>query len=153
MLFDALERSTPNDSNHIARDLFRGTMLDLLQCSKCGHKRSSEAPYMDLQVDVADMHTVEQGLQKLTTAEILDGDNMWECEACNAKVRAEKGLILKAESLPDILTLQLRRFSFDYSTMRRVKLCNSIAIPEELDMQPYTEQRNAAAALGPTTMM
>lgn len=47
-------------------------------------------------------------------------DNQYHCEKCDKKVDALKGL--RFESLPYILTMQLKRFDFDYQTFRRIKL-------------------------------
>ena len=51
---------------------------------------------------------------------LSQGSNQYSCSRCNKKVDALKGL--KFTKLPYILTLQLKRFDFDYTTMRRVKL-------------------------------
>ena len=52
--------------------------------------------------------------------ETLSGDNQYMCEQCQMKCDAHKGL--KFKSFPYLLTLQLKRFDFDYSTMHRIKL-------------------------------
>jgi ubiquitin C-terminal hydrolase len=43
--------------------------------------------------------------------EKLEGGNQYKCGDCNKKVDAEKGMTF--ESLPAILTLQLKRFLYD----------------------------------------
>lgn len=48
---------------------------------------------------------------------------------------ANKGLQLA--DLPYILTLQLKRFDFDYTTMRRIKITERVTFPEVLDLAPY----------------
>ena len=58
--------------------------------------------------------------------ETLTGDNQYKCEQCQKKCDAHKGLQFK--SFPYLLTLQLKRFDFDYSTMHRIKL-NDRSIP------------------------
>ena len=59
-------------------------------------------------------------MQPLVNPEILDGNNQYQCDNCNKKCDAHKGL--KFESFPYLLTLQLKRFDFDYDTMARIKL-------------------------------
>ena len=77
--------------------------------------------------------------------ETLEGDNQYFCEQCNKKCDAhkvryqlpvvEQSLLnhflwlfcislqgLKFKKFPYLLTLQLKRFDFDYSTMHRIKL-------------------------------
>lgn len=53
------------------------------------------------------------------------------CDQCKKKVDALKGLRFK--KLPYLLTMQLKRFDFDYDTMRRIKL-NSRC--DDADMVP-----------------
>lgn len=40
---------------------------------------------------------------------------------------------------PYLLTLQLKRFDFDYTTMHRIKLNDRMSFPEELDMGPFID--------------
>ena len=55
---------------------------------------------------------MEEALSKFIEPELLTGDNKYFCERCNAKVDALKGL--KFTSFPYILTLQLKRFDYDF---------------------------------------
>ena len=41
--------------------------------------------------------------------------------------------------LPYLLTLQLKRFDFDYTTMHRIKLNDRMTFPEELDMSSFID--------------
>lgn len=52
--------------------------------------------------------------------ETLEGNNQYHCETCNKKCDAHKGL--KFSKFPYLLTLHLKRFDFDYSTLHRIKL-------------------------------
>ncbi|CAN0410558.1 unnamed protein product, partial [Hapterophycus canaliculatus] len=56
---------------------------------------------------------------------VLDGDNQYCCQACDKKVDAVKGL--KFERLPYLLSLQLKRFDFDYETFQRIKLNDEVS--------------------------
>jgi ubiquitin carboxyl-terminal hydrolase 47 len=69
------------------------------------------------------------------TPEVLDKSNQWYCERCERRVDALKGLKLK--ELPPIITLQLKRFDYNYSTMTRIKLNNRVSFPFYLDMGKY----------------
>ena len=65
----------------------------------------------------------------------LQKDNQYSCEKCDKKVDALKGL--RFERLPYILTMQLKRFDFDYDTFRRIKLnsrcatLSGVTVPKE----------------------
>ncbi len=85
---------------------------------------------------------------------------MYDCDVCKKKCVAIKGI--KLEKLPYLLTLQLKRFDFDYEcvcfpllkfliliafyiaflrrTMQRVKLNDEVRVPFLLDMNKYLEK-------------
>lgn len=54
--------------------------------------------------------------------------------------KAHKGL--KFESFPYILSLQLKRFDFDYTTLSRFKLSNPVTFPEILNVNKYLHNEN-----------
>eukprot|EP01033_Poteriospumella_lacustris_P011370 gene11370-8088_t len=74
-------------------------------------------------------------LARLTAREILDEDNRWKCSNCQARVCAEKQLAYPSSSFPDNLCIQLKRFSFDRATFRRLKVSSSVTFPLQLAMQ------------------
>lgn len=47
---------------------------------------------------------------------------------------------------PYLLTLQLKRFDFDYTTMHRIKLNDRMTFPEELDMSPFIDVEDEVRA-------
>lgn len=49
---------------------------------------------------------------------------------------------------PYLLTLQLKRFDFDYTTMHRIKLNDRMTFPEELDMSPFIDVEDEVRAAG-----
>ena len=59
------------------------------------------------------------------------------CEKCNKKCDAHKGL--KFLQFPYLLTLQLKRFDFDYNTMHRIKLNDKMTFPEILNLNDFIE--------------
>jgi ubiquitin carboxyl-terminal hydrolase 9/24 len=44
------------------------------------------------------------------------------------------------KTLPNTLIIVLRRFEFNYDTMRRKKINDYIEFPFEIDMEPYTQE-------------
>lgn len=62
----------------------------------------------------------EEALSAFVQPETLSGTNQYHCETCNKKCDAHKGL--KFVKFPYFLTLQLKRFDFDYNTFHRIKL-------------------------------
>lgn len=107
----------------------------------------------------------EEALQAFIQPETLDGPNQYFCERCKKKCDARKVTVAKAGGtrvtikdghvlifclslssqglrflhFPYLLTLQLKRFDFDYTTMHRIKLNDRMTFPEELDMSPFID--------------
>ena len=55
--------------------------------------------------------SVEAAIDNYLKVDKLEGDNKYECEKCNKKTNALKGL--KFRTLPPILLLHLKRFDLD----------------------------------------
>ena len=80
--------------------------------------------------------TVEDSLRAYVTPEKLDGDNQWQCsDEPVRRVDALKGIAFR--SFPRLLTLHLKRFVFDYATMRRRKLNDVLRFGETLDVREF----------------
>lgn len=69
------------------------------------------------------------------------GDNCYLCEKCGQRVTAQRRCAVK--QLPSTLIVHLKRFEFDLSTMRRLKLNHRCSFPMELDMSPWTLEVSA----------
>jgi ubiquitin carboxyl-terminal hydrolase 47 len=74
-------------------------------------------------------------LQRYLKPETLDGNNLYFCEQCQAKVEADR--FVKFIKLPKLLSLMLQRFTFDYMTMSRQKLNDEVRFPWVLNMNDY----------------
>jgi hypothetical protein len=80
--------------------------------------------------------TVEGSLRAYVTPETLDGDNQWQCsDEPVRRVDALKGISF--QRFPRLLTLHLKRFVFDYATMRRRKLNDVLRFGETLDVGEF----------------
>lgn len=66
----------------------------------------------------------------------LSGGDAYHCEKCNKKVNTVKRLCVK--KLPPILTIQLKRFEYDYERLAPIKFNDYFEFPRVLDMEPYT---------------
>jgi ubiquitin C-terminal hydrolase len=151
LLFEALEKCWKGTKQeNLINDLYQGKIKDYVKCSACGHESAREDKFLDVALAVKAfgapkaVESVEEALQKFVEPEILNGSNQYFCEKCNTKVDAEKGL--KFTSFPYILMLQLKRFDFDYETMRRIKLNDRVTFPQILDLNPFL--RDTAAPAG-----
>ena len=96
---------------------------------------------------------VREALRQLLTPEQLRGSDMYQCDCCGCKTDAERGVQLTR--LPPILTLQLKRFRYDFRSNTRAKISSAFDFPLYLDMTPFVGLAGPVPALaeeGPTPM-
>lgn len=102
-----------NDS--VITDIFAGQLQSTIECLTCRHRSSSYDPFLDLSVPIHkegengtrgfmsamknvthaggdNKSTLEKCLTKFTAEEMLDGDNMYQCEKCKTKRKSVKKL-------------------------------------------------------------
>ncbi|KAL6735927.1 hypothetical protein Aduo_006326 [Ancylostoma duodenale] len=142
LMFDALELKWKGTQNEkLIQTLYRGKMQDFVKCLKCGRENVRPDVFLDLPLAVKPFgaveafHSVEEALRAFITPELLDGSNQYFCESCNSKQDAHKGL--RITEFPYLLTIQLKRFDFDYNTMHRIKLNDRMTFPDVLDLNPF----------------
>lgn len=73
----------------------------------------------------------------LITPEMLDDTNQLYCDFCQKKSDTLKGV--KIRKFPDVLTISLNRFTFDYEKLDRVKLNSKFEFGLELNIAPYID--------------
>ncbi|VDL73312.1 unnamed protein product [Nippostrongylus brasiliensis] len=142
LMFDALELKWKGTQNEkLIQNLYRGKMQDFVRCLKCGKESLRSDVFLDLPLAVKPFgaveafRSVEEALQAFVTPELLEGSNQYFCERCNSKQDAHKGL--RVTEFPYLLTIQLKRFDFDYNTMHRIKLNDRMTFPDVLDLNPF----------------
>lgn len=76
---------------------------------QCHHESNRYESMMDLAVEIHGVvDSLEDAIAQFTTIEMLDGDNKYKCDRCNAYVRARKQLTVY--EAPNVLTIALKRF-------------------------------------------
>ena len=66
---------------------------------------------------------------------MLDENNLYDCNYCQSKVRAQRGV--KFIKSPRLLNLVLQRFMFDYESWVRLKINDRISFPFVLNFNHY----------------
>ena len=122
-------------SPSFVHQLYCGKLTDYLRCLSCHTARQRTDDFMDVSLDVEQCTSLEQAMHTFIQPETLTGDNRWRCDKCNTKVDAQKGLHF--HTLPPVLTIQLKRFVFDFSLMQRTKLQHRVTFPGMIDMAAY----------------
>uniref|UniRef100_UPI00398E4669 ubiquitin carboxyl-terminal hydrolase 47 isoform X2 n=1 Tax=Pristiophorus japonicus TaxID=55135 RepID=UPI00398E4669 len=144
VMFDALEQKwKQTEQADLINQLYQGKLKDYVKCLECGYESWRIDTYLDIPLVIRPygsnlaFNSVEEALQAFVQPETLDGPNQYFCERCKKKCDACKGL--KFMHFPYLLTLQLKRFDFDYTTMHRIKLNDRMTFPAELDMNPFID--------------
>jgi len=148
-LIDNLENDISNLFN---KDKNKNTYLDLFKYFfgikltdelffiDCNHKRFNESFCYNIQLEVKNYSNIYDSLKNYFKIEIMAGDNKINCEECNTKRVCHKQL--KIKNLPNILVISLKRFDYDYRTMRKFKLNNFFEFPFELDISEFLLNSN-----------
>ncbi|CAK5074464.1 unnamed protein product [Meloidogyne enterolobii] len=142
VMFDALERLwRKSDNSKTIQDLYEGTVEDYVKCLNCGTESMKKDIFLDLPLSVKEFgaitpyKSVEEALDAFIKPEILNENNQYDCSKCCSKQDAEKGL--RITEFPYLLTIQLKRFDFDYETLHRIKLNDRITFPDFLDINGH----------------
>lgn len=103
-----LEEMSPN-LKVIIKQLFCGTLSNNVVSLDCGHVSKTHEEFYTVRCQVAHMRDLHESLAEVTVKDTLEGDNMYTCDQCGRKVRAEKRACFK--KLPQILCFNTMRYS------------------------------------------
>ncbi|XP_035531589.1 probable ubiquitin carboxyl-terminal hydrolase creB isoform X2 [Morone saxatilis] len=120
-----------------AARMFKGELIHRASCLKCKERNDSRSFFWILPVAVEDLchqtYSVERGLKAFFNRENVAGENKMYCNHCNKKQDANFGC--KMTQNPEVLTLLLKRFRFDYKCGCYVKLHCKVDIPQTLHIK------------------
>ena len=136
---DKIESQLQPDSQakSLIQDHFGGFQsTELIGKNSCSHRSERAEPFLTLPLEVKNKKSIYESLESFVQGEILEGDNAYQCDHCDAKVTAERRVSIR--HLPNIMIFALRRFDFDLDTMNRLKLNDYCEFPMEIDLEPYT---------------
>ena len=71
----------------------------------------------------------------------MNGDNCIFCPQCDKKIAAVKSQ--KFKTFPRMLIFVLKRFEFDYDTLKKVKINDYYEFPQILDMSKYVMEEKS----------
>lgn len=77
--------------------------------------RSQVEEFYTVRCQVADMKNLYESLDEVTVKDTLDGDNMYTCDKCGKKVRAEKRACFK--NLPRIICFNTMRLVCGFASL------------------------------------
>ncbi|KAG4302323.1 hypothetical protein PCANB_001427 [Pneumocystis canis] len=117
--------------------IFGGYLRQEVKCLRCNDISDTYPVYLDLSLDLMGS-SVEEALAMYVRAEKLTESNRYKCEKCNVLVDFQKQSTIYI--LPPILTLHLKRFSFNKAS-KMFKISRYIRYGETLELGPYMSQK------------
>lgn len=138
-LLDKLEKElkATGSGDAISRT-FGGEIVQEIICKDHDFKSERVNPFLALPVEVKGNMNLQQCLDQFIKGELLEGENQYFCDELNQKVDAFKRECIKR--LPNVLIIVLKRFSFNFETMEKLKINDFCKFPDELDMKKYTQE-------------
>ncbi|KPV76392.1 uncharacterized protein RHOBADRAFT_35025, partial [Rhodotorula graminis WP1] len=110
--------------------LFEGILTNETRCLTCETVTSRDEAFLDLSIDIEQNSSVTACLRQFSASEMLCQRNKFSCDKCCGLQEAEKRM--KIKKLPNILALHLKRFKYEESLQRHVKLTYRVVFPFEL---------------------
>jgi len=121
----------------ILADIYSGSYEDYISAQDgSGRERRREETFLDISLEVSSgsvIHSMEEQFKKPELLSEKEG-NGWRPEKGADKVDALKGSLLRAQGLPSLLQLHLKRFRYDWQTDVMSKINDKFEFPEELDL-------------------
>jgi hypothetical protein len=134
LYFDKIEASVGNSSSNFVKQIFGGRILSEIKTENYVSK--IEEPIFGISLDVKNKKNILESLENYIQGDKLEGENQYYSEFEGKHVDAVKTYSIM--KLPEILTLHLKRFEYDYERKRNIKINDRLEFPRTLDMFPYT---------------
>lgn len=129
----ATSRVDRTSESTIIHSLFGGSLTTTTKCPSCSNSSPKTETFLQLSLELDPVRaaTIPQLLRKMSIVEKLDAKNMWECDKCKTKVRAERQTVVS--KTPSVLIVHLKRFGFSFmnGSMKRTKLKTPVPLDSE----------------------
>ncbi|XP_050546764.1 ubiquitin carboxyl-terminal hydrolase 36 isoform X2 [Daktulosphaira vitifoliae] len=113
--------------------IFGGYIRTEVTCGKCKHISTTFQHFQDLILDIRQSDTVNDALDNYFEKEPLD--ESYVCERCRRQVAADKKFSI--EKAPNVLCVQLKRYSVGLHGFSGNKNSKAIQINERIDLSNY----------------
>ncbi|RLV93621.1 putative ubiquitin carboxyl-terminal hydrolase creB [Spathaspora sp. JA1] len=121
-------------------NIFRGLITNETKCLSCETVSSRHEFFLDLSVDIPrgeSAYSLSYSLNNFSKSETLTNQNKFYCNTCSSLQEAVKTIKLK--NLPEVLVINFKRFKYDESVDKMVKLFDSISYPFKLKLFNTTD--------------
>ncbi|KAL3694055.1 hypothetical protein R1sor_007706 [Riccia sorocarpa] len=130
--------SKPSQDKSLVYKIFGGRLRSQVKCSVCSQCSNTYDPFLDLSLDIVRADSLTKALTRFTAVDTLDGENKYRCAHCKKKVRAQKQFTI--ETVPNILTIQFKRFSGTVGG----KIDKKVEFGTTLDMKPFCSSQESS---------
>lgn len=120
-------------NNNWCNEIFQGMITNETKCISCETITSKEEEFLDLSIDIPPgdaAYSLTHCLNNFSRLETLTHQNKFYCNNCCSLQEATKTIKLK--KLPEVLVINFKRFKYDESVDKMVKLFDSISYPFKL---------------------
>eukprot|EP01083_Nonionella_stella_P028064 77290_1 len=108
---------------------FGGLQRNNIKCNDCGNISSKLEPFTEIALSM-EGDDVDAMMKHHFACELLEGDNKYFCDKCNGKVCAQR--YTEIVEAPQHLIICFKRFSWNYTTMKRCKKSDVVDCPLQL---------------------
>jgi ubiquitin C-terminal hydrolase len=115
------------------QSVFGGQVCNQFVCQECGNVTNRIEDFYNLSLEVKDIKSMHESLQKNLEGEIING---YQCDGCNKKVDVSKRILIS--QTPNVLIVHLKRIVFNYDSFKNDKLNSFFEFPYQLDLKPYS---------------
>lgn len=126
------------DAETLLPKLFSGKLQTYISCINVDYESRRTEDFWDVQLNVAGNKDVVASFNEYVAVETMDGENQYFAGDQFKLQDAKKGVIF--ESFPDVLNLQLKRFTYDIDKDAMTKLNDRYEFPEAFDAAPYLHE-------------
>ncbi|XP_058479482.1 uncharacterized protein LOC131455734 isoform X2 [Solea solea] len=119
-----------------ASQIFHGELTHKTRCSKCAKKTNTNGHFWHLPLELVDSNrkncSVVDSIDQYFQTSHFNGENQMYCDKCDSKSDATINCQMKHH--PEVLTLLLKRFDYDYSCRSHVKYDCAVDVPFALQI-------------------
>ncbi|KAI0165074.1 ubiquitin carboxyl-terminal hydrolase [Hypoxylon sp. FL1284] len=143
------ETGSEHSCNCIIHQTFYGKLQSQTTCQHCGGQTNAVESFLDLSLGLENLSqkrgkkaaksAASLSLQECLDEEYIKSDKCeYRCRACQSSQQAKRDHSIKL--LPNVLSIQLKRFEFKQGSRDRVasKISTKVQFPLQLNMLPYT---------------
>ncbi|OHT01434.1 hypothetical protein TRFO_31758 [Tritrichomonas foetus] len=139
---DSEIRKIPENSNFDIISLFKGKYVSVFQCRNVDYTNQKFNEFLDLDLHVKGISSLEESFLLFTSLEPLEGNNQYSAGSYGQQ---DADFYTKLVELPPVLQLHLMRFDCDPDTHENVKIDTFFSFPKNIDLRDVLIDRNMNA--------